>query len=260
MNGISASTTNPQLLQAFTASPTFARTDLSLLRSLVQDATEVRLHSKQHLFHVGEAAHAFFWLQSGSLSLYRPSYNGDEKIFRTLGSGDLVAETVMFANPCHYPLSAQASEDCLLYRMSRERLLDVTRRSPELTLSLLENLASRVMQAVNRIDLLTITNSGQRLVMYLMDVYQQQGSAWLNLPASQAVLARQLNITPETLSRHLSHFKRAGLIGGRNRELVLLNIDKLCQAVNLPPPDINFHRQRSVNHLGGSLFDCCNLH
>lgn len=172
----------------------------------------------------GDEARHFYWIETGTITLYSPSLTGEEKIFRVLGSGTLLAETVMYAQPSLYPLSAQATEDSVVYRMPREELLALTRQSAEFAFSLVEILASRITQAVNRIDLLTMSNSLQRLVSYLLDMHVQQGTAWLRLPASHQVIARQLNITPETFSRHLTQLKRRGLIGHcRNRELVLLD-------------------------------------
>ncbi|MNT59715.1 hypothetical protein D3C72_1972480 [compost metagenome] len=80
-------------------------------------------------------------------------------------------------------------------------MLELCRVSPDFSIAMLEGMAVRISQSLNRIDLLTIGNSAQRLVVYLMDLYIQQRSAWLTLPASHGVLARQLNITPETFSR-----------------------------------------------------------
>lgn len=248
------------LYKAFSASPAFAKADPALFVELAKGASKMTLDTSQHLFHMGETARYFFWVESGAIILYRPTYNGEGKVFRTLHAGDMIAETIMFANPCHYPLSAYAEQPATLYRIAREHLLQTASRSSEFAMCLLEMLSTRVAQAVNRIDLLTIGNSAQRLVTYLLDIYMQQGSAWLTLPSSQNVLARQLNITPETFSRHLSNFKRAGYIGGRNRTLVLLDIDSLCKEVDLPLPDIDFHSKRPSANLGESLFDCCNLH
>ena len=247
-----------ELTKAFTASPTFAKANNESLRLLIADSQPMRLSPKQHLFHMGAEAVHFFWLQSGSITLYRPSYNGDHKIFRIVEGGDLLAETAMFANPSLYPLSAYANAASLVHRLPRERLLAMARQSAEFSFALLETMATRIAQATNRIDLLTIGNSAQRLVSYLMDVYVQQGTAWLILPANQNVLARQLNIAPETLSRQLGGFKRMGLIGGRNREIVLLDVDGLCREVGLPPPAPQISSPRPAAHLGGSLFDCCN--
>ncbi len=249
---------NSEFIQVLTQSPTFAKASAESMEMLIADAMAVQLSPKQHLFHMGDEAAFFFWLQSGSITLYRPAYNGDHKIFRIVEDGDLLAETAIFANPSLYPLSAYANDECLVHRLPRERLLAMARQSAEFSFSLLENMATRIAQATNRIDLLTISNSAQRLVVYLMDVYLQQGTAWLVLPANQNVLARQLNIAPETLSRQLSGFKRQGLIGGRNREIVLLDVEGLCREVDLPAPVASVKPPRPAAHLGGSLFDCCN--
>ncbi|QLF92536.1 Crp/Fnr family transcriptional regulator [Pseudomonas sp. ABC1] len=248
----------PGLIQMLAGSSIFARVGKDKLQVLAEGASLVRLESGQHLFRMGDKAAYFFLLQAGSVVLYRPSYTGEQKVFRSMEAGDLLAETAMFAEPCRYPLSARAGSDCSIYRLPRARLLELCRVSPDFSIAMLEGMATRISQSLNRIDLLTIGNSAQRLVAYLMDLYLQQRSAWLALPASHGVLARQLNITPETFSRQLSAFRRAGFIGGRPPELVLLDADGLCQEVGLPAPDMTFEGTTAMDHLGSSLFDCCN--
>lgn len=248
----------PALIQMLARSPVFSKVGREELQSLLDDVSLIRLEAGQHLFRLGDKAAHFFLVQSGSVELYRPGYTGEHKVFRSMEAGDLLAETVMFVEPCRYPLSARASVDSSLYRLPRARLLELCRASPDFSLAMLEGMAVRISQSLNRIDLLTIGNSAQRLVAYLMDLYVQQRSAWLTLPASHSVLARQLNITPETFSRQLSAFRRGGFIGGRNPELVLLDVDGLCQSVELPPPGAAFEQAEPMGHLGSSLFDCCN--
>ncbi|MGO1616352.1 MAG: Crp/Fnr family transcriptional regulator [Oceanisphaera sp.] len=227
---------------------------------MVQLASAVRLQPRQHLFEMGSPADCYYVIKAGTLSLYRPSYSGDHKVFRTLGSGDLVAETVMFLDKPEYPLSAEAVTAVSCFRLPRSTLLQISRTYPEFTLALMSGMALSMSQSLNRIDLLTISNSAQRLVLYLMDLHMQQRRAWLDLPGSRHVVARQLNITPETLSRQLSGFKRAGFIGTKGtRQLVLLDAAALCAAVELPPPQLEEWHMRPVRQLGKSLFDCCNI-
>jgi len=249
----------PQLALALSGSPLFAKAGAQMLGALGLCAEPVRLAPREHLFFAGDHARYFYWIESGSLTLYSSGSNGEETVFRSMGPGSLLAETVMYAEPCHYPLSAVAELDTRLYRMPRERLLELTRQSPEFCFSLVQELAGRISQVVHRIDLLTTPGSAQRLVNYLMDLYAQQGTSWLHLPASHRVIARQLNITPETFSRHMAQFRRRGLVGGRHkRELVLLEPAALCAEVGLPPPNLDFLRQHSGNMENG-LFECCNL-
>lgn len=92
------------------------------------------------------------------------------------------------------------------------------------------------------------------MVLYLMDLYTQQRRSWIVLPASLAILSRQLNVAPETLSRQLSAFKREGFIGERDsQQIVLLDVEGLCRS----PPSQKV-RIESSRHQGSRLFDCCN--
>jgi len=248
-----------QLSLSLSASPLFAKAGGTLLDALSQCAEPLRLAPREHLFLAGDRARHFYWIESGSLSLYSPQVNGDETVFRSLEAGSLLAETVMYAEPCQYPLSAVAEVDTRVYRMPRERLLQLTRQSPEFCFSLVQTLAARISQVVHRIELLTTPGSAQRLVNYLMDLYAQQGTSWLHLPASHRVIARQLNITPETFSRHMAQFRKRGLVGSSHkRELVLLEPVALCAEVGLPPPDLAALRQHAGT-LESGLFECCNL-
>lgn len=242
------------LNQALHGTQAFSLLGDEALRQLSAHASPLQVEEGKHLFHAGDRAEAFFWLQSGRLRLYRLTHDAEEKVFQLVTDGDLVAETAMFAEPNCYPLSAQAETRCVLYRLPRANLLSLVRHSPELAMRLLASMSTRLYQAVNRIDQLTISNSSQRLVLYLLDLHQQQRSRWVTLPVQVQVLARQLNISPETLSRLLSQFKQAELISGKRREWVLLNPDGLCRAVNLPLSVLE-----NYGGVGGSQFICCNF-
>lgn len=232
--------------------------DKSLLSSLLDDAKIIQLTEHENLFRFGQPATHFYWIKRGEVALYRPCYSGEEKIFRTLKAGDTVAETMMFISDAQYPLAAQALSDVTLYKIPKQSLLALCQCSPDLAMQLLENMAIAVSQSLNRIDLLTIGNAAQRMASYLLELYVQQRSVWFHLPTSQAVLARQLNIVPETFSRQMAQFRRAGFVGGRNPNIVLLDIDGLCGSVGLPVPQLDFKkpRQRSAA-LGDGLFECC---
>jgi len=245
------------LAQLLAHTPLFTKVPRASIEALAEGASRLRLGNGQHLFHMGDRAESFFLVQSGSVVLYRPSYTGEAKVFRNMEAGDLLAETVMFVDPCRYPLSARAGSEASVFRLPRSRLLTLCRESPDFSQAMLEGMAVRIVQSINRVDLLTIGNAAQRLVAYLMDLYTQQRSAWLTLPASHSVLARQLNITPETFSRQMGVFRRSGFVGGRNTEVVFLDIDGLCAAVGLPPA-APLECAAAADSLGSSLFDCCN--
>lgn len=102
-----------------------AQFDKNLLSTLLDEAKLIELVVDEHLFHFGQPATHFFWIKSGDVALYRPCYGGEEKIFRTMGAGDTVAETMMFINDAQYPLAAQALGDVIVYKIPKQSLLSL---------------------------------------------------------------------------------------------------------------------------------------
>ncbi|MYN14838.1 cyclic nucleotide-binding domain-containing protein [Pusillimonas sp. TS35] len=230
-------TPDAALVQHLATSPVFSRADRNALAHLAYEARLVSVANGAHLFEMGMPANHFYVVQSGRVSLYRPCYNGETKIFRVMESGDVVGEASMFLEPARYPLSARATAATKAYCVERKRLLSLARTSPAFSYALTLGLATGFNHWLNRVDLLTIGNAGQRLVTFLMDLYIQQHSTTLVLPSSQGILARQLNIAAETFSRQMNQFKRAGLITLQpQRQLILLDVPGLCRFVGIPAP------------------------
>ena len=97
----------------------FSTLDEDALGTLCEEGRTINLDCRGHLFQVGERANAYYLMTSGVMRLYRPGLDGEDKVFQVVGEGDLVAETAMFAEPCIYPLSAEAESPCTLIRLPR---------------------------------------------------------------------------------------------------------------------------------------------
>jgi len=222
--------------------------------ALSRGAQVVHLAQGKHLFESGFKAQRFYIIRSGAVSLYRYSPEGDEKVFQVLGEGDSIAEAVMFMEPSVYPVSAKANVDSTVLSFSRDVLLSFCSKNSDFSFQLLGAMATKLSQAVNRVDQLTLKGANQRLVSYLLELHQQQGSEWIKLPVAQSVLAGQLNIAPETLSRLFKKLRQEEVISGKGGVVVLLDIERMCTLVNLPSP---FKIQSGAN--GDAWGGCCNL-
>lgn len=236
--------------------PLFDGVDMAHLAALAKSACARKVKAGQEVFAEGEEARAFYAIAQGEVRLFRFSPQGDERVFQILGDGDLLAEAAMFLTPPIYPMTARAARDSTLYVVPRQALLSLCESSPPLVLKLLSALSKRLYQAMNRIDLLTLNNAGQRLVAYLLEMRRQRHGNWIDIPVSFAVLAGQLGMTPETLSRLLQKFRQDGLVSGKGRTLVLLDADALREKVALPPPSITPQAAMGGNP---SMTGCCNL-
>lgn len=215
----------------------------------------VNLSAGKHLFHIGDDAKRFYVVKSGEVCLYRFSPEGDEKVFQLAKQGEAIAEAAMFMSPSSYPVSAKAKTKSVLLSFSRQQLLSFCVSDPVFSFKLLSAMATKLSQAVNRVDQLTLKGANQRLVSYLLELRINSGTDWLKLPVSHGVLAGQLNIAPETLSRLFKKLRDEELISGKGIIVVLLDIEGICQSVNLPNPFGNSDMDTNTGCWGG----CCNL-
>jgi len=221
---------------------------------MLETGHKIHLPKGQVLFNYGDPANIFYLVTSGKMKLFRTTTAGREKVFKTYEKGRLIAVVLMFVPNSCYPMTAQAEQDCELIAVKEKVLRDLVTHSPQLAEHLLGCMACRMLDLMNTIDKLTQPDAGQRLVMHLGELYQTQKKQqpFVLLPVTKQVLASQLSIKPETLSRLLRKFKDDGLLVEQKNRLYIPDLTKLCYAVNLTADVFGENQLRSCNDFGCS--------
>ncbi|NNN90710.1 Crp/Fnr family transcriptional regulator, partial [Vibrio sp. 2-2(9)] len=176
-------------------------------------------------------------VERGKVSLFRLMPNGDEKLFRVFMAGEMIAEMAMFMSPRTYPMSARVVQDTELSVFHYQDVLAVFTQSPQTSLKVMNYMTKRIHQLMDTVNILTQVNANQRLVMKLADFYraQSRNEGKITLPVTKKLLATQLGMTPETLSRTFKKLKNDGFITECESHITLLDIPAMCEAVELTP-------------------------
>lgn len=208
---------------------------------LMRDRREVHISSGEMLFNQGQNAKRMFRVDAGQISIFRLMPNGDEKLFRVFSQGEVIAEVAMFVSPRVYPMSAKADQDSVLSAFSCEAIDQLLDNSPTLSRKMLGLMSNHVCKLMNNVNILTQVNANQRLVMKLAEIYKHQNCAngRMSLPITKKLLASQLGMTPETLSRSFKKLKVGGLISESSSNLIIHDISKLCESVDLTADTFN---------------------
>lgn len=201
----------------------------------LQNKVDLSYSTGEIIFIRGELANNMFRVERGKVSLFRLMPNGDEKLFKVFLAGDIFAEVAIFMNPRRYPMSARAEQDSLLSAFSYDSVSTFICSYPELTIKILAFMGNRINQLMDTIDILTQVSANQRLVMKLAEIYknQQCTQGKLFLPITKKLLATQLGMTPETLSRMIKKLKVDKYVEESGSNLVILDIPNLCRSVDL---------------------------
>lgn len=179
------------------------------------------------LFNRGDRAHGFYLLLEGQVKLGVISPQGDEKVIGLIQPGQSFGEAVLFLERS-FPIYAQATLDSKVLLIVRDAIFDILDNDVTVVRRMLAGISARNRQLVNDIESISLQNSTQRLIGYLLQISADSPNpARVQLPANKLTIASMLNITPETFSRVMLRLNNAGLIEVNGKEVVITNVEGL---------------------------------
>ena len=211
--------------------PLFAAFDDARFEQVAAAAQVVKLDAQQVLFQRGERARAFYVVVEGQVKLFMQSRGGDEKILALVNPGRAFAEAVMFMEGPIYPVSAGATEPTTLVAIPNADYVAALKGDTSTCLRLLGVLSQRLHAQVEEIEELTLASAGSRLIRHLARraVPDANGTLRVHFDETRQMLASQLSIKPETLSRLTRSLTEAGLIQPDGKDIVIPDMDRLVQ-------------------------------
>ncbi|MFA7350114.1 MAG: Crp/Fnr family transcriptional regulator [Methylotenera sp.] len=176
------------------------------------------------LFNRGDKANGFYLLLEGQIKLGIISPQGDEKVIGLIQPGESFGEAVLFLERS-FPIYAQATLDTKVLLISRDAIFDILDNDVTVVRRMLAGISARNRQLVNDIESISLQNSSQRLIGYLLQISTDSPNPdRIKLPANKLTIASMLNITPETLSRVMLRLQNAGLIEVDGKEIAITNV------------------------------------
>lgn len=163
------------------------------------------------IFIEGEPARRFGIVAEGTIKLYRISPGGTETVVRVFAQGESFAEAVALRRGS-YPVSAAAVTDCIVLWIEAERLRQLFLQDPEIALAILASTFVHLHDLVNQVEQLKSRRSLQRVAGFLAELAGgANGSCTVTLPYDKVLIAGELGIKPESLSRIFARLRDHGV-------------------------------------------------
>lgn len=205
----------------------FADLDETQRRRVRSHGQPRKLQAGQRLFAQGNRARHFWWVESGQIKLYRLSRDGHQKIMGLAEPHQSFAEGILFMDTPRYPVNAEAVTATHVFGFERETYLDMLETSFPTCRALLRRMVKRTQRHLDEIEALTIQNARYRLVHYLLRLEKKGADKAVTLPASKQLIAAQLAMQPETLSRLFRELEGDGLMEVRGSKITFTNPEAL---------------------------------
>jgi len=216
-----------KILNIISATPLFSGLSENELEEVKQIAIDRYYNKGDVIFSEGHEAEGFYVVIEGRVKIYKLSSDGKEKILHIFGPGEPFGEVPVFSGEA-FPAFADAISKSHLLLFPRAAFFNLITANPSLCLNMLAVLSLRLRQFTVQIENLSLKEVPSRLAAYLIYLAEEQGSEdSVSLNISKGQLASLLGTIPETLSRIFSRMNIQNLIEVKDRNIRLLDQDRL---------------------------------
>ena len=185
--------------------------DISAIASFV---IPKHLDKGEYLFREGDRSEGFYIVQEGAINVHRVGAGGKEQVIHLFRPIESFAEATL-ATESGYPADARATEPTTVLLVPKADFVDLLRKRPELSLRMLGSMSQHLRVIVGLLDDLTLKDIETRLANWLLKQCPRpmsNGAVEIKLDRTKRVLAAEMGITSETLSRTLAKFRDQKLL------------------------------------------------
>lgn len=202
-------TMRDEIIEDLRMIPLFTDIGIESLRHLTHGALLQRFPRGTELFPQGEQPDFLHVLIDGSVELYAES-EGRETVMEILTPVEVfILAAVLTDRP--YLMSARVQDDARLLLLPAEPFREALESDPRLGMIMLASLAGQFRGMVRQLKSLKLRTASQRLGCYLLRLMDGRGPQ-VELPYRKAILASQLGVTPEALSRAFHKLAAHGVL------------------------------------------------
>lgn len=201
--------------------PIFSRLSDENIKKLERISYFKKYDTDEILFYEGDDPSILHILIDGMLRLYKTDNKGHEIYIHQFIPINLVGELANFEN-MKFPASARFITKGEVLKIDYKKLEEDFFRNPDICMEIIRSLTRKVKILSNVIHHEMILTSEAKVAKFICE----HQNLFKTVKNNQ--IAAILNVTPETLSRTLSKFKKNNLIRvDKNHEIFILEEDKL---------------------------------
>ncbi|WP_236579187.1 Crp/Fnr family transcriptional regulator [Hydrogenimonas urashimensis] len=172
------------------------------------------------LFFEGDEAKNMIVLIDGILQVYKTDQKGNKVILHHFFPIDVIAEIVNLEH-MRYPASAEFETDGRALVINYELFEKEFLKDPEVSFAFIKSLSKKIKYLENVIATNMVMNSTARVAKFICEHGHEISSL------KKSMIAADLNMTPETLSRILKKLSTLGLIEKKKDEIIVLDKEGL---------------------------------
>ncbi|MBD2858218.1 fumarate/nitrate reduction transcriptional regulator Fnr [Spongiibacter sp. KMU-158] len=208
--------------------------EITQLDDIVQRGRPVQ--KGQHLYRQGENFQSIYAVRSGAIKAYSTTDDGEEQVTGFYFPGEILGMDGIGQN--RYASSAQAMDVSAICEIPFHRMEELSGKLPSMQKHFFKLLSQEIVEDQRHITLLSKNSAEERLAALLVSISARHARRGLSatsfrLPMSRGDIGNFLGLTIETVSRVFTRFAKQGLISIANKDVTLIDLEKLKETANV---------------------------
>jgi CRP-like cAMP-binding protein len=204
----------------------FAPVDDATLARLTLEAKIEHFADGAVIFRQGDTVGAVVLILHGFVKIMRTAASGDETLIGIRSDGETVGEPPLLSNEtCH--VSAEAVGPISVLKIPAARFSRLMTESPSLCAAVARDVKDKNAALVGEIESLKAQNADQRLASFILALCPPGAEQCrFRLPYDKRLIAAQLGVKQETLSRAFAKLREHG-VRTETRDILVESVSRL---------------------------------
>ena len=210
-------------MESLRAIPLFCRVSEGDLEELATHLIERRFPKNATVVEEGLPGDYMYVIRSGRAKVTKASEDGREKIMNFLETGAFFGDMALLGDETR-SASVKTLEDSTLLALSRRDFIDLLRQSPDLALSVIEELANRLRETNEQARSLSFQGVEERTRNLFERIArpEESGSGRLLTPVlTHQQIADMVGTSRETVTRSIKQLKESGWLAQEGKRYLV---------------------------------------
>jgi CRP-like cAMP-binding protein len=220
---ITTGTVRKEVLDSLRGIPLFRRVSEGDLEELATHLIERRFPKNATVVEEGLPGDYMYVIRSGRAKVTKASEDGREKIMNFLEAGAFFGDMALLGDETR-SASVKTLEESVLLALSRRDFIDLLRQSPDLALSVIEELANRLRETNEQARSLSFQGVEERTRNLFERIARPEegGSGRMLTPVlTPQQIADMVGTSRETVTRSIKQLKESGWLGQEGKRYVI---------------------------------------
>lgn len=196
------------------------------IRALIEGARLMSLAHEHALYDQGDPVADFYVVLDGHVELSVDS-GGRRSVVEVVRKGTVLGDAAMFGDG-HFLMSARVLTGATVLAVPAASFLDKLETRFDIITHMLSTMSFRLRMLVRQIAELKLKTTAQRLGSFLLSQAEtEEGRVTLRFPYDKRLVADELGMKPESLSRALAKLGKLGVESRPDNSVIIADIERL---------------------------------